>query len=62
VEIATPKDARRQATKTCAELIHDAPETFWGSRPWGVTVTDATGLILWDIHRDGVAAPASPID
>ena len=51
--------ARRQAIQTCGQMMHDAPEGFWGSRPWSVTVTDAVGLVLWDISMDGQAAPAA---
>jgi hypothetical protein len=61
-EYATLVDARRAAIKTCAELIHEAPEQFWGSRPWTVTVTDEAGLIMWEVIMHGVAGAASPID
>jgi hypothetical protein len=51
-------EARREAIRTCGQMMQDAPEQFWGSRPWSVTVTDATGLILWDIQLDGTSPPA----
>ncbi|MBU3077708.1 hypothetical protein KOF26_07490 [Sphingomonas sp. XMGL2] len=51
-------EARRQAIETCGQMMKDAPEGFWGSRPWSVVVTDASGLILWEILMDGIAAPA----
>jgi hypothetical protein len=52
-------EARREAIRTCGQMLQDAPEIFWGSRPWSVSVTDATGLILWEIHLDGQASAAS---
>lgn len=52
-------EARREAIRTCGQMMQDAPEIFWGSRPWSVSVTDATGLILWEIHLDGQASAAS---
>jgi hypothetical protein len=58
VEYPTYVEARRAAIETCGQMLHDAPEVFWGSRPWNVTVTDAKGLILWDIHLDGQASMA----
>jgi hypothetical protein len=59
LELATPQEARRQAIATCGEMMRDCAEVFWGSRPWGVTVTDGTGLILWEMSMDGMAAPAA---
>ena len=51
--------ARREAIRTCGDIMHDCAESFWGSRPWRVTVTDDAGLVLWEIHTDGVASPAT---
>ncbi|MES2290349.1 MAG: hypothetical protein V4530_11490 [Pseudomonadota bacterium] len=59
-EFATPREARQQAIKTCGEMVHDCPDEFWGSRPWGVTVTDATGLILWELSIDGFSSAGAP--
>jgi len=53
-------EARRQAIATCGEMMKDSPEGFWGSRPWSVTVTDAAGLILWELSMDGMASAAAP--
>jgi hypothetical protein len=58
-ELATPGEARQQAIQTCRQMMVDAADSFWGTRPWSVTVTDADGLILWEISMDGFAAPAS---
>lgn len=58
LELANPVDARREAIRACGEMIRDCPEPFWGSRPWTVTVTDAAGLILWEISMDGVSSAA----
>jgi len=40
-------------------MMIDAADAFWGSRPWSITVTNAEGLILWEIIMDGSATPAS---
>jgi ElaB/YqjD/DUF883 family membrane-anchored ribosome-binding protein len=58
-DLATPAEARQQAIQTCGQMMVDAADAFWGTRPWTVTVTDAAGLILWEISMDGFAAPAS---
>lgn len=60
IELSTPLEARREAIRTCGEMMRDCPESFWGSRPWSVTVTDAAGLILWEIGMDGIASAAAP--
>lgn len=57
-ECATPADARRMAIRTCSELIHGSEDTFWGSRPWAVTVTNGAGVILYEIAVNGFASGA----
>lgn len=57
-ELETPREARAQAIMTCGQMLKDSPDTFWGSRPWTVVVTDATGLILWELSMDGISSPA----
>lgn len=54
-----PIEARRQAISTCGQMMQDAPEGFWGSRPWTVTVTDSAGLVLWEISMDGIECRAA---
>jgi len=61
LEFDTAQQARHEAIRSAGELLRDAAEPFWGSRPYSVTVTDETGLILWEIYMDGVNAAASPI-
>jgi hypothetical protein len=39
-------------------MMKDAAIAFWGSRPWNVSVTDGTGLILWEIYIDGQTSAA----
>lgn len=51
-------EARREAIRTCGQMVQDAPEVFWGPRPWNVSVTDAAGLILWEIYVDGQTSAA----
>ncbi len=58
VELDTPEQARREAIQMCAQLMHEAPKSFWGSRPWSVTITDETGLILWNIDIDASESAA----
>ena len=53
--LGSPLEARRQAIQTCGLMMAEAPERFWGSRPWSVTVTNFSGLVLWEIGMDGVA-------
>jgi len=59
-EFDGPVQARREAIRTCGEMMREAPEGFWGSRPWTVTVSDAVGLVLWEIFMDGTSSPAAP--
>lgn len=58
-EFATALEARARAIVLCGELMKDAAESFWGTRPWSVTVTGANGLILWDLFMNGFASPAA---
>jgi hypothetical protein len=46
------------AIRTCSELIHGAEDTFWGTRPWAVTVTDEAGVIMYEIAVDGFPSGA----
>ena len=58
-EFPTPQLARAQAIVTCGQMMTDAADGFWCSRPWSITVTDEKGLILWDLSMDGFASPAA---
>jgi hypothetical protein len=57
-EYASYLDARKDAIRTCGQMMDDAPEIFWGSRPWHVSVTDGAGMILWEIQLDGQTTAA----
>ena len=57
--LSSPAEARRQAIITCGQMMADAPEGFWGSRPWTTTVTNSRGRVLWEISMNGVACPAA---
>ena len=59
VDLPGPVEARHEAVRLVGEMIKEAPAPFWGSRPWNVTVTDGSGLILWEVFVDGVASPAT---
>ncbi|WP_028966930.1 DUF6894 family protein [Sphingomonas phyllosphaerae] len=58
VELDTPEQARREGIQMCAQMMHDAPKSFWGSRPWSVTITDEAGLVLWNINIDASESAA----
>jgi hypothetical protein len=58
-EFATPQAARAQAIVTCGQMMQDAADSFWDSRPWTVLVTDAANLILWELTMDGFSSPAA---
>jgi hypothetical protein len=51
------EEARREAIKTCRQMMRDGADAFWGSRPWNVSVTDDTGLIMWEITWMGRRPP-----
>jgi starvation-inducible outer membrane lipoprotein len=57
-EFASPVEARAQAIITCGEMMRDAANGFWGTRPWTVNVTDSQGLTLWELSMDGFSSPA----
>ena len=59
IELPSHKEARAEAIRTVGEMLKDSPEGFWSQRPWSVTVTDASGLIFYEIMIDGVAAPVA---
>jgi hypothetical protein len=59
IELDGPTQARAEAIRTAGEMMKDAPESFWGSKPWEVTVTDPAGLVLWELSMDGYASPAA---
>jgi ElaB/YqjD/DUF883 family membrane-anchored ribosome-binding protein len=58
-ELPDHVEARRQAVLTCSKMVQESPDGFWGSRPWTVTVTDAIGLILWEVSMDGQGTAAT---
>jgi hypothetical protein len=57
-EFVTYVEARQEAIETCGQMMQDAADVFWRSRPWSVAVTDASGPILRDIHADGQSSAA----
>jgi hypothetical protein len=52
------EEARREAIRTCGQMMREAAEAFWGSRPWNVSVTNEAGLIMWEIYVDGQTSAA----
>jgi hypothetical protein len=59
LELSSHALARTEAVRTCGELMKDAPDGIWGTRPWSVTVTEANGTVLYEIMMDGSAWPAA---
>jgi hypothetical protein len=59
VELESAREARVEAIKMCGQMMHEAPDSFWGTRPWSVTVTDQKGLILWIIDVGGTSSAAA---
>jgi hypothetical protein len=47
IDLADHAAARAMAIQTCGELMRDGGATFWGTRPWKVTVSDEVGLMLF---------------
>lgn len=62
MELSNDVEARQQAIRSAGDMLKTFPEEFWGSRPWSVTVTNAAGLVLWELYLDGVAAAIMPQD
>jgi hypothetical protein len=52
------EEAKHEAIRTAGQMMRDTPKTFWGSRPWSVSVTNADGLIMWEIYLDGQSSAA----
>lgn len=48
--------ARTEAIRASGEMMRDGAESFWSTRPWSVTVTDESGLILLRLEMDDRAA------
>lgn len=40
--------------------MNGSRQTITSSRLWSVVVTDAAGLISWELSLDGFASPARP--
>lgn len=49
-ELPTLHDARCHAVKMMAEVLCTAPERYWESEYYRVTVTDSTGLTLFMVE------------
>ena len=54
-------EARREAVRTCGEMMRDAPEGFLGHSTVVITVTNAAGLVLWEIYINVTASAAAPV-
>lgn len=59
VELDNLVAVRREATILAGELLRDRPDRFWDTQDWTMTVEDSSGLLLFRIHIDAVAAPAT---
>lgn len=58
IELPNVIAARDHAVLASGELMKNGASSFWGARPWLITVTDHTGLILLEIEMHGHAAAA----
>lgn len=58
MEFPSYEAAKHEAIRTAGQMMQDTPNVFWGSRPWNVSVTDADGLIMWEIYLDGQTSAA----
>jgi uncharacterized protein DUF6894 len=58
-ELADVASARVAAACATAEILKDGAGQFWGTRPWTMTVTDANGLIFFQIEVHGQNSPAN---
>jgi hypothetical protein len=59
IELDDLAAAKCHAGKYAGDLICDGKTDFWASIDWRMTVTDQTGLTLFDLHIVGTEAPAS---
>jgi hypothetical protein len=50
--------ARLEAIRISCEMLRIQEETFWDSKSWQMTVTDATGLVLFVIDVTAHLSPA----
>ena len=53
------ESARAEAVQLCGAMMKDGARKFWGTKPWTMTVTDATGLIFFTLEVHGQDAPAA---
>jgi len=58
LELRGIEAAREHAVSYFAELLRDAPRTFWKDEDWVMRVTDATGLIFFTLHFAATSAAA----
>jgi hypothetical protein len=57
-EIDTLAHAKCQAMRMAGQIICDAAETFWDAAEWKMTVTDETGLTLFELLIFGTESAA----
>jgi Tfp pilus assembly ATPase PilU len=50
--------AKCHAVKYASDLICDGTTDFWGNMDWRMSVSDQTGLTLFDLHIVGTEAAA----
>lgn len=56
-DLASLSTAKCEAVKLAAGIICDDADRFWDDASWNMTVTDGTGLTLFQLHMVGVDAP-----
>lgn len=58
VELESIAVAKCEAVKTAAALICESSRTFWDTKDFGMTVSNASGLTLFSLMFIGVEAAA----
>lgn len=50
---------RTEAVRRSGQLLQEQAQTFWGGHGWKLTVTDATGMVMFTLHFHAVSSPAT---
>ena len=58
VELPSLDVAREEGARLMAELLRDDPHEFWGPDGLKLSVTDASGLLLFELSTQAVEAPS----
>ena len=59
IELPNDDAARNEASVVLGELVKEDPEMVWRDHNFSVTVTDATGLILYVLDLTASCSPVA---